>query len=650
MVKTKMRLVFYNLIAAGVLFLFLPFPADSKPDNSTIFKDTELMFLGEDLYTVSIASRKQEPIQRAPAAVVIINEEDLKKYRTLAEALRSVPGFFVDRNELKERIYLRGIPDSFLIMMDGVPFSSDASTIDYPRGADLSIDILEKIEIIRGPGSALWGADAFSGIINLVTKKGKNLKGIKVKVETGSYDTRGTTIQAGTEKAGWDMFVSGTFSKTEDFERDLPTREKRDDDYNRELYGKLSYKDKFEISGRLSSYRDYYTIRDHLRECSEQKSFSFVQAGYNDSFKKTDVSARLWYQYFDSLDNYDPSRYEQKNRQYGGDVKFDRVFFGNNFATVGSSFRYNDGTAIKLTNGDVKDDYFPSYTTDVFSFYFQNKWKISKNLETTFGIRYDNHSEYEDFTSPRLGVNYIFWEYFNLKFLYGRAFRTPSLVVVMEKPSGLDPEQIDSYEAALGFNYKNIFSAEINYFYNELDDIIERDAEGEIANKSNNHIKGVEVSFSFQPHRSFRLYANYSHLLGDRQSGSSATLSTPSEDDPNETIESTLESFLNVAPDNTVNFGIDLSFLKYCRANLEANYVDDRKLARGGAMLASNRTQLSSYLVFDANLFVENFPLDNLELALRIRNLTDKNYYTRGVFGVMDGKGSSVYFSLSYKF
>jgi len=65
-----------------------------------------------------------------------------EKYRTLAEALRGVPGFFVDRNELKERIYLRGIPDSFLVMMDGVPFSSDASTIDYPRGADLSLDYL----------------------------------------------------------------------------------------------------------------------------------------------------------------------------------------------------------------------------------------------------------------------------------------------------------------------------------------------------------------------------------------------------------------------------------------------------------------------------------------------------------------------------
>ena len=79
---------------------------------------------------------------------------------------------------MKERIYLRGIPDSFLVLMDGVPFSCDATTIDYPRGLDLSLNYIEKIEIVRGPGSALWGPDAFSGIINLVTKKGADLQGV----------------------------------------------------------------------------------------------------------------------------------------------------------------------------------------------------------------------------------------------------------------------------------------------------------------------------------------------------------------------------------------------------------------------------------------------------------------------------------------
>ncbi len=94
------------------------------------------------------------------------------------------------------------------------------------------------------------------------------------------------------------------------------------------------------------------------------------------------------------------------------------------------------------------------------------------------GLRYDNHSEYERFFSPRFGINYLFLEYFDIKLLYGRAFRTPSLAVVIEKP-GLNPEQIDSYEAELGYHYKNLFGIELNFFYNNLKDLIERNALGQ---------------------------------------------------------------------------------------------------------------------------------------------------------------------------
>ncbi|MCP4717114.1 MAG: TonB-dependent receptor plug domain-containing protein, partial [Deltaproteobacteria bacterium] len=132
-------------VCLGVLCLLVYCTAaDAAPasDNESIFSETELMFIGEELYTVSIASRKPEPLRRAPAAVTVIQGEQLKSYRTLAETLRGVPGFFIDRNEVKERIYLRGIPDSFLVMMDGVPFSNDSSTGDYPRGMELSLEYL----------------------------------------------------------------------------------------------------------------------------------------------------------------------------------------------------------------------------------------------------------------------------------------------------------------------------------------------------------------------------------------------------------------------------------------------------------------------------------------------------------------------------
>jgi len=620
------------------------------PDNASMFAETELMFIGEDLRVTSIASRKAEPLRRAPAAVTVIEGAELKKYRTLADVLRRVPGFFVDRNELKGRIYLRGIPDSFLVMMDGVPFASDASTIDYPRGMELSLDYIDKIEVIRGPGSALWGPDAFSGIVNLVTKKGRKAKGIAIRGETGSYDTRGTTLQGGFDKGGWEGFAHGGVSSSEGFEKDLPAdNDRRRDDRYGEVYARLSYRDLFELSGRYSRYRDYYTIPSYFVQGSEHKAFSFVQATVNRSFGKSSVSLQGWFQYFDSLDDYQRTRYEQFNRQYGGELKYDQSLFGNNFVTIGASYRYNDGSTTRIKFNDLSADYFPRYDTHLSSGYCQDKWKITENLEATAGVRYDYHSEYKNFASPRLGLSYQFFQYCSAKLLYGRAFRTPSLAVVIEE-RGLDPEKIDSYEAVLGFNYRNLAHVEASYFYNKLDDIIERNALGEIANSGKENIKGVEISLHLQPVKDLSCYAAYSHLLGSRQKGVRATKQVPSEEDPNQMVESTLESFINVAPATTVSCGIDYSFWQHCRINLELTYADKRQLARGGEDLYGGRRRLSSYLLWDLNLFVSDLPVRGAELALKIKNLTDKDYDTRGVFGLVEGEGASMYLMLGYRF
>ncbi len=623
--------------------------AQEKPPA---FEETELMFLGEELYTVSIASRRIETLQRAPAAVTVISAEELKKYRTLAEVLRRVPGFFIDRNEVKERIYLRGIPDSFLVLMDGVPFSCDATTIDYPRGLDLSLNYIEKIEIVRGPGSALWGPDAFSGIINLVTKKGADLQGVSLTAEGGSFNTERAETLAGFNRKDWDGLLFMSTTKTKGFEHDLHNGQERPHDHYAEAYGKLSYKDILEISGRYSRYRDFYSEPVFLYEGSEHKPFSFIQATLNKSFEKSAFSLQGWFQYFDNQDDYGPSRFTQNNKQYGLEGKYDFSLWEQHFLTLGSSFRYNDGSKTTFTFEEQDFDYFRRYFTRRYSGYLQDKWKITQNLEATVGLRYDDHSIYGEFTSPRAGINYLFLDYFNAKLLYGRAFRTPTLAFLIED-IGLDPERIDSYEAELGFHYKNLFGIELNFFYNKLKDIIERDASGTIRNSGEEDIKGVELSVTGKPHRSVSVYANYSHLFGNRQSGSQATVEIPSTEDPSQTTESTVESFLNVAPDNVFNCGVDYSFLRHCRAGLELNYVDERRL---GTLTQSTepsvrqRRNLGSYVLWDFYLQVRDLPFKNLELALKVKNITAKKYDTRGVFGLVDGRGRAAFITINYRF
>jgi outer membrane cobalamin receptor len=650
------RCVRWSLAAGiGVAAMLALLPGGGRAlaqDKPPAFEETELMFLGEELYTVSIASRRIETLQRAPAAVTVISAEELKKYRTLAEVLRRVPGFFIDRNEVKERIYLRGIPDSFLVLMDGVPFSCDATTIDYPRGLDLSLNYIEKIEIVRGPGSALWGPDAFSGIINLVTKKGADLQGVSLTAEGGSFDTKRAETLAGFNRKDWDGLLFMSTTKTKGFEHDLHNGQERPHDHYDEAYGKLSYKDILEISGRYSRYRDFYSEPVFMYEGSEHKPLSFIQATLNKSFEKSAFSLQGWFQYFDNEDSYGKSQFTQNNKQYALEAKYDFSLWEQHYLSLGSSFRYNDGSKTTFTFEDQDFDYFRRYFTRRYSGYFQDKWKIAQNLEATAGVRYDDHSIYGEFTSPRAGLNYLFWDYFNAKLLYGRAFRTPTLAFLIEQV-GLKPERIDSYEAELGFHYKNLFGVEANFFYNKLKDLIERDASGAIRNTGEENIKGVELSITGKPHRSVSVYANYSHVFGNRQRGTRATIEIPDIEDPSQTTESTIESFLNVAPDNVFNCGIDYSFLRYCRASLELNYVDERKLgtlAQATEPSVSLRKNLGSYVLWDFYLSVKDLPFKNLELALKLKNITAKKYDTRGVFGLVDGMGRATFITLNYRF
>jgi len=642
----KNRSIFMALAVLAACMLQTDARAQEAPAAPAL-DETGLMFMGEELYTVTIASRKAEPLRRAPAAVSVIQGKDLERYRSLADVLRHMPGFFVERNEVKDRIFLRGIPDSFLVLMDGVPFASDASTRDYPRGMDLSLEYIEKIEIIRGPGSALWGPDAFTGVVNLVTKKGEKLQGAQVSGEIGSDNTRGGNMQYGFAKNGWDAYLFGSSSHTDGFEKDLPDRQRLDDRFG-EVYGKVSYKDILEISGRYSKYRDYYTEPVFKLEGQELKPLSFIQTTLNKSFEKSSISLQGWYQFFNSLDDYDPTRYRQQNNQFGAELKYDQTLFESNFATFGASFRYNDGSHTKLrANGD-EFVYFPSYYTRRYSLYFQDKWKLTDNLEVTGGLRWDNHSVYDQFCSPRFGINYLFLEYFDMKLLYGRAFRTPNLAVVIEKPS-LNPEQIDSYEAEFGFHYKNLLGIEMNLFYNTLKDLIERNALGEISNKGSDRIKGFELSVTSSPVKNVSLYGNYSRLFGKRQKGASATTVATDPTDPNKTIENTVESFYNVAPDNIANCGVEYSFLRHFRADVEMNFIDKRKLGTTSTKDTAQR-HLGSYATLDANLFVTGLPLKNMELELKLRNITDRHYTTRGVFGNVEGEGSKAYFIIKYKF
>jgi iron complex outermembrane receptor protein len=180
--------------------------------------------------TVSAAAKHPQTIDNAPSSVSVITREDIRRfgYRTLAEALRSQRGFYGTYDRDYDYIGVRGFlrpgdyNDRILLLVNGQVYNDDIYQT-APLGYDFGIDLeaIDHIEVIRGPGSALYGGNALFAVVNVVTLTGREAPGVAALAETGSFwRKRGQTNIGHTFENGGDVFASGSVMDV-DGQRDL---------------------------------------------------------------------------------------------------------------------------------------------------------------------------------------------------------------------------------------------------------------------------------------------------------------------------------------------------------------------------------------------------------------------------------------------
>src|SRR5437762_2069992 len=160
----------------------------------------------EDLLNIRItsASRKEQRAHETPAAVSVLTQEDIRRsgMRTLPELFRLVPGVQVARlTSGNWAVSIRGFNDQFsnklLVLIDGRSIYKRVFSGVFWDAEDLVLDDIERIEVIRGPGAAVWGANAVNGVINIVTKSAAEAQGLLVHVGAGSFDRGQVTARYG---------------------------------------------------------------------------------------------------------------------------------------------------------------------------------------------------------------------------------------------------------------------------------------------------------------------------------------------------------------------------------------------------------------------------------------------------------------------
>lgn len=461
-------------------------------------------------------------------SIITSEELSLKGITTVVEALKTIPGVsFTSNGGLGKQtnMYVQGMSNKYtLLMVDGVRYNDPSNT----SGADFShllVGDIERIEVIKGSQSGVWGADAAAGVINIITKNAQNGTHGTAGVEVGSYGHRSINTSLSHKTDKFDVMLSVQRVTEDGFTSSAPWGEDID------KYENDSYRN------TTVNLKVGYWIDEHNR----------IEAGYHDinAFNNYDGSLPV-YPY-----SMDPNSIQRSDfRQRSGYLTYKYFIANHTIETTlsQSTFRKKELDATqswevkdfqgKVPSIELKDTWkYKDVGTLVFggsyekreidytkvgeeekernenskALYLNNTNKLG-NVVLTEALRYDKFSAFDDKVTGKIGAKYLFNNQFNIYANYGTAYKAPSMLEMIN-PWGssnfdLKPENIKSFNTGLQYAGLNV-----NFFRNEIENMIKSpDFVTYINLEGTSVLRGVEISYEQQVFQSLLMGANYTYV------------------------------------------------------------------------------------------------------------------------------------------
>ncbi len=494
----------------------------------------------EDLLNtqISTAAKYTQAVSQAPASVTIITSDEIQHfgYRTLKDVLSAVRGFYTsyDRNYAYVGVRGFGRPTDYnnriLLLLNGHTLNEDIYG-SAPIGTEfgLNLNSVERIEIVRGPGSALYGTGAMFAIINVITKSGKDIDGFQVNGETGSYGRALGSLVMGKE-IGDDIEIAVTgqvgniegqnlFFKEYNYpSTNFGIAKKLDGDRFYGFLTNLSYKKLSIEAFRSSREKDVPTgawdAPFNARPSKSLDEWNFIETKYQDQIKNNlSLSVRGYYDFYfyKGWFPYETPTFDESNGQwYGSEAQVCWDIKSNNRLTIGGEYQNRIHASYKYWNADTVyfDRNFPSYA---LSFYIQDDYQVREDFSITLGIRRDRYNTPASTTTPRIGVIYDPFNSSTLKLLYGEAFRKPNIYesYYEDAISGykankyLKPENIQTAELVWEQGFGNSIMGTISIYNYSMKNLIDQvidpaDSLIQYQNISNIKAKGVELELDMR--------------------------------------------------------------------------------------------------------------------------------------------------------
>jgi len=517
--------------------------------------ENELEWLRAETYVVT-ASRKREHIYEAPANISVLTRQDILDLGVsdLWEALSYLPGITVVEtywgytDVIFRGNYQEHYNNKSLFMINGHPFWGGANA-SYHLDS-IPLDAIKQVEVIRGPGSVLYGTNAYAGVINIITNTGDDSSGGSASVRLGSFSTKEISVSYGQNSEGIDYFLSAQYRDNDGYPYNIDNDELGGSttfNYENDLknvFASISFsglevhaayfkkeKQKFGVIpiigwGGITTYNGYYVNVKYRKPISNTFTLSFN--AFTDKIENDII--------LDTFASFGRSVAVNGGGKTGMEIlgsyqPNDALFI--NFGVAYTKYQTDPYVASQTSTGDIITSLTPyNYSKDTMenSAYIQADYMVNHYSKYVVGLRYTNNERAGDDVSPNIGAVYKVSTDGTLKILYGEAFRSPNFFEQFAEAAppilgdpNLTAEEIKTLDIIFDYKLFSGYRFITNFFTLSTWNTIERTPADppyalKYVNGQGHTIQGIELALDGKLNRDISLMANLTAKRGTQKS------------------------------------------------------------------------------------------------------------------------------------